>query len=387
MVRRVTVRPIALTSVALVVVPLALAVPAVAEDSPTTLQGITLVDTRPGMPGGYTELRLSVELSDPDGLPDVLTNFETQDYPVGYADVRSSTPTRPPDLHRTALYWDRLDRTGGTSTSGTWTGTAAVTSVSTGTITMTKIVVTDQTDATTTIPVPDGPAVEVSGPASLPWAYEVLNAPVKVVTGSERWTPSLRLVRRDDGTPVAGALSAATPPGIVDTPYWIWSTTIVTPQFLAEYPSVFPLRSSSTGLLTLPTYGVSETHFVGSLAGWGSGARRYYTVAANGRLEPPVKWQARADFSTSRGDVVMTGNAWPAPSVHAAANPTIHLQRLVGRTWRTEASSRVRANGRFTVVWDAPPSSGYWVRAYKPGGVAGHAVSVGTIGPATWVTP
>ena len=58
MVRRVTVRPIALTSVALVGVPLALAVPAVAEDSPTTLQGITLVDTRPGMPGGYTELRL-----------------------------------------------------------------------------------------------------------------------------------------------------------------------------------------------------------------------------------------------------------------------------------------------------------------------------------------
>ncbi len=382
-------RPLRLALAAVVVTSaLAAAVPSAAEeDTPTTMRGVTLVDTRPGMPGGYTRLRLEVRLSDPDGLPDTLTNFETEPYPVGYADVVPDVAARPTDLLRTALYWDRLDRTAGTATSGTWTGTATVTSVSTGTITLSRLVVTDDDQATTTIPVVNGPSVVLTGPPSLPWEYEVLNPPVKVVTGGERWTPSLRLVRRDDGTPVAQAVSAASGPGVVDKPYWTWSTTLVTPQFLADYPSVFPLRSSSSGLLTLPTYGVQEPQYVGSLAGWGSGSGRYYTVAATGQLEPPVKWQAKASFGTSGGDVVMTGNAWPAPSVYAAANPAIHLQRLVGRTWRTEASSQVRANGRFTVVWDAPASSGYWVRAYKPGGVTGHDVSVGTIGPAVWVTP
>lgn len=382
-------RPLTLAAVAVITTAsLASFAPASAtEDTPTTLDGLTVVDTRPGMPGGYTELELEVRLSDPDGLPDTLTNFETEPYPVGYASVVPSTTVRPTDLRRSELYWDRLDRTAGTSTSGTWTGTAVVTSVSTGTITVTRLVVTDDDLATTTIPVAGGPRVVVSGPPSLPWEYEVLNAPVKVVTGAERWTPQLRLVRRDDRAPVAGAVSAASSPGVVDKPDWTWRTTLVTPQFLAQYPTVFPLRSSSSGVLTLPTYGVGETRFVGSLAGWGSGARRYLTVAATGQLEPPVKWQARARLAAERGDVVMTGNAWPAPSVLAAANPAIHLQRLVGRTWRTEASSRVRANGRFTVVWDAPASSGYWVRAYKPGGVDGHDVSVGTIGPATWVTP
>ena len=325
------------------------------ENSPTTLQRITLVDTRPGMPGGYTELRLQVELSDPDGLPDVLDQLRDAGLPgrvrerarldagPAHRPVAQRALLGPSRADRRHVHVGNLDRDGRRDVGLPGHGRDD------------PLVVTDQTEtSTTTIPLANGPSVVVSGPPSLPWAYEVLNAPVKVVTGSERWTPSLRLVRRDDGTPVARAVSAATSPGMVDTPYWVWSTTLVTPQFLADYPTVFGLRSSPTGLLTLPTYRVSDTHFVGSLAGWGSGAGRYYTVAAVGQLEPPVKWQARPSFSTSRGDVVMTGNAWPAPSVYVAANSAVHLQRLVGRTWRTEASSRVRANGRFTVVWDAP---------------------------------
>ncbi|GEL94685.1 hypothetical protein [Cellulomonas composti] len=394
---RATMRSARLVCAALlVVVPLGAGAPAgaasaptsvaAAADTPTTLDGIKIVDTRPGMPGGLTRLELRLELSDPDGLPDRLLNFETQPYPVAVASVVSSTSTAPPNVVRKQLYWDQLNRTSGTATSGTWVGTADVTSVSTGKIRVISVAITDATDVTTQIPVANGPSVVVSGSPSLPWQYRVLNAPVKIVNGRERWTPSLRLVRRDDGTPVAGAMTAATDPGFVDVPVWIWSLSVVLPEWWPDYDDAFRLRSSSSGALTLPTYGVQETHYVGTLAGWGSGARRYYTVAATGRLEPPVKWQASIRFATSGGDVELTGSAWPAPSIYAAANRTVHLQRLVGRTWRTEASGRVRDNGRYTVVWDAPPAAGYWVRAYKPGGVEGSRVSVGTTGPAVWVT-
>lgn len=355
--------------------------------APTTLDDVRLTDEGPSMVGGWTSLRIELDLTDPDGLPDDLTNFETQPFPVAFAAVeRPGLVTVPTDLLTPEVHWYQLTRVAGTATAGTWAGEIRVSSVATGTVQVDEVVVTDETGEVTEIEVADGPTVTVGSSAGAPWMYRVLNAPVKVVTGSERWTPTLQLVTRS-GSPVAGALTAATPAGVEDVPFWTWDLMYV-PAGSADLLSVFSRTSGAAGSLTLPTYGVSETNYVASLAGWGRGDQRYHTVAAVGQLDPPVKWQANARFAASGSTVTATGNAWPAPSIYDAANPRIYLQRLVGRTWRTVATAEVRSNGRFTIVWpNAVPGAGTWVRAYKPGGVEGHRTSAGWTGPAVYVTP
>jgi len=354
-----------------------------AADSPATLGEVTLVERGPGMDSGYTRLELRVELSDPDGFPDRITNFETQPYPVADASIDRSGAVVPVPTDRLPAFvqWDVFQRVSGTQNQGSWVATANVSSVAVGTVHVTSVEVTDNAFDVTRFEVAEGPHVEIGDAATAPWAYQVLSPPVRVVSGRERWSPSVRLVRRN-GTPVPGARSVASEPGSVDVPFWAYGRTFLPrPQDLGTYP----LTTSSSGMLVLPSYSVRESGLVSSVAGWGRGAGRYHTVTAIGILDPPVKWQARSSFASSGGAIVMTGNAWPAPSVHDAANPRVHLQRLVGRTWRTEATGLVRDNGRFTVSWAPPSEDAYYVRAYKPGGVEGSRTSVGTAGPAVLV--
>ena len=256
--------------------------------------------------------------------------------------------------------------------------------MATGAVTVDRATVTDSTEETTTLPFPSPISVDVpTNAASAPWVFAA-NGSVRVVTGDERWRPSVRLTTRG-GAPVAGARVYAEGVPFQD---------VVPQQYVLVYPagtaqptpSAFPYLTASDGVLTLPAaYPLSRNPAMAAVAAWGSSSR-YHTLMAEGFPPLVVKWQAKASFSAGAGDVVtMSGNAWPAPSIYRAANPTVHLQRLVGRTWRTEASGSVRANGRYTVVWDAPDAAGYWVRAYKPGGIDANGQSAGTVGPAVWI--
>ena len=177
------------------------------------------------------------------------------------------------------VYWDTLTRVSGTATDGVWRGTTRVSWISTGTVQISQVIVTDDDGDVTVVPVNDGPSVEVGGPGSTPWGYQVLTTPVRVVTGAETWRPSLRLVSRN-GTPVAGARSVYDAPGLNDVPWWTYDAAYYAPS--NPTPStVYTATTSNTGGLVLPSYDVQEIHFASSLAGWRTGSLRYHTVAGS----------------------------------------------------------------------------------------------------------
>ncbi len=67
-------------------------------------------------------------------MPDRLSNFETQPYPVVFAGPARDgfVAEEPSDFLPPGLYWSDLRRVAGTPTDGTWCGSLAVSSVSTG---------------------------------------------------------------------------------------------------------------------------------------------------------------------------------------------------------------------------------------------------------------
>ena len=96
---------------------------------------------------------------------------------------------------------------------------------------------------------------------------------------------------------------------------------------------------------------------------------------------PTVKWQANERFSVSGRTITASGNAFPAPKIHHAHNPSIRLQYLVGRTWRQAARSTVHPSGRYSISCTVPQAGVVAVRVVKPGGVGECESSVGLCSP------
>jgi hypothetical protein len=219
-------------------------------------------------------------------------------------------------------------------------------------------------------------ALAVGSAERPPWkVMQAPLAPVKVVTGTELWTPRVRVTDR---------LTGAGIPAVMTYP----CATCVFFQHAHAYFTVLPPRADSSG------YWSHQPHMVwrdpsepaGIVEAWAKRGTRGYSLEAQGCVRPWVKWQADERIATSGRAVTITGNAFPAPSIYPlAANRRIHFQVLTGGRWTTVTSAVVRSNGRYTLTWTAPSAGTFQVRAYKPGGVEGCNWSAGTVLPAVGV--
>lgn len=310
---------------------------------------------------GFATVTLDVALRSASGLDDDLIAGVMGTDDMVLAERLGPTPLAPGESVPVHLGWRTLTRVSGTANDGVWRGTTTVSRVFGGTWLISSLF-DDTTTCCTYVDLTDlGRAVELNGGDPPGWvAAPAPLAPVKVVTGTEPWTPRGRITDRATGAGVAG--------------FWLDHNFYAEPYLRPAVrlaPGAGVNRADAQGFFTLPTRpvttpdGEQTRHLVHAYAGRGS---RGFSWEAETSLWPHVKWQANERFAVTGRTVVASGNAWPAPSVYEAANPTIHLQHMVGRTWRTVASSHVRANGRYTIEWTAPTSGPQVVRVYKPGG-------------------
>ena len=289
----------------------------------------------------------------------------------------------PGEIAPSPLFWETLTRVSGTPTDGVWRGSTLVSPIFSGSWLVTTIRDYGTSDSFDVLDISAlGETVELGSPPQPTWTAEPAPAgPVKVVTGSETWVPRARITNRESG--------AGVPAFWLD--YNFFGEPVLKPSVQVAPGTPLP-NADAQGYLTLSTKpvkyqdGQSSRHVIHVYGGRGS---RGYSWEAGTVLWPYVKWQASQRFAVSGHTVTASGNAWPAPAIYFAANPTIHLQQLFGRSaWRTVASAQVRSNGRYTITWTAPTSGPQVLRVYKPGGTSpnGFAHSAGTILGAVTVT-
>jgi hypothetical protein len=98
-------------------------------------------------------------------------------------------------------------------------------------------------------------------------------------------------------------------------------------------------------------------------------------AVAHFRIKYAISAAPAARSVPARTDVDVTGHLYPP-----AAQKTLHLQRLYGRTWRTVNDGADRSSGRFTLVATPPKGLSYY-RVYAPGdaGSVGNTSATFTI--------
>lgn len=346
---------------------LACAGPAQAADPVVTVVGVTVTPASDDLVDGFATLVVDVALESTEPLADVL----------GPAAVRARPVVDPPawstfvEFAPGPISWERVTRVSGTARDGVWRATTEVSPFFSGDWRVTEVADFSTSDPYDSVDVSGFGASTALGTGAPPWRARPAPVPVRVVSGSESWTPRARVTDRVTGAGVPAPFDDynfyAEPHGAP----WV------------RLPAGWLRgRADSEGYLALSPRpvvfedGERSRNVVHVYAGRGT---RGLSWEAGTVLWPQVKWQANQRFSVSGRTVTASGNAWPAPAVYPAANPGIHLQQLVGRTWRTVATAQVRPNGRYTITWSAPAAGPQVVRVYKPGGATDRQTSVGTV--------
>lgn len=350
---------------------------ATAADGTMTVVDVVVTPSADGLEDGFATLTVDVTLESTVPLDDVLAWEMDDRFAVMAEPVTSSRSwVRDGEVVPDVVLWESVTRVSGTPQDGVWRGTTMVSDIHSGSWVVTRVrdygtsAFFDLVDVSGL-----GAGVDLGPDGGPPWT--VLPAPaaaVKVVTGAETWVPRARVTDRATGAGVAAAW--------LDYPFY--AEPVISPAVRLPVGAVLP-RADAQGYLGLTGRPVTSTDGEDSRSAihvYGGRGSRGYSWEAATVLWPHVKWQANERFAVSGGTVTASGNAWPAPAVYPAVNPAIHLQQLVGRTWRTVATARVRDSGRYTIVWPAPTPGVQWVRVYKPGGVstAGpYRTSAGTV--------
>lgn len=355
-----------------------------AAESDMTVVDVVVTPTVDDLADGFATLTVDVTLTSTTPLEDGIQCGVLGEGPGAYAvpvDVDGRL-VRPWEIGGPYLSFDDLVRVSGTPTDGVWRATKELSQVFSGSWLVTKVCDPSVPGNTTTVDVSDFAATFDLGPPTGPsWVISPDSDPVRIVTGGETWVPGARIADRVTGHPVSGFW----------TEFSIFSLPTSHPSARVGPPNVLP-RADASGRIRLPARPVASQDGDASrdwlLAYAGRGGRGY-SWEADTVVWPNVKWQANQRFATSGRAVAVSGNAWPAPAVYSAVNPTIHLQQLVGRTWRTVASGRVRDNGRYSIAWTAPGAGPQVLRVYKPGGATAgplYRTSVGSTLAAVTVT-
>ncbi len=344
-----------------------------------TVVDVTVTPVTDDLADGLGSLRVDVALASASGIPEVLTGGVSGTEPAAVAVPTTGGPAwaASGETLPARIEWPELRRTSGSTTDGVWSGTIEVSPIVSGNWLVTEVV--DPADPGRYLDVRAHGATTTLGSGPPPW--QVAPAPaaaIRVVTGTETWVPRARVTTRATGAAVGGARW-------LDFPWW--TAPVAAPEPHLPAGSALP-RTGADGYVTLPATrvvladGTQARHAVHVYADRGAAGYSWETATT---LWPYVKWGLGQQLGASGRTVTATGKAWPAPVIHPAANRTIHLQRLVGWTWRTVASSRVRDSGRYTITWSAPSAGAWAVRVYKPGGIEGPRTSAGTVGPAVRV--
>lgn len=370
---------LAAVSVLLAPVPSAVADPVPGN---TTVVSVTVVTQPAPVEGGFADLVVRLQLTDPEGLSDVVRG--------GRAAVRGREPVFTAEMTRddfpVARPWATLadtnlarrvaimtaTRVSGTSTSGVWEARARLSSAFIGTWTGYPRSVADVNDDAA----PRGYLIgaratsfTIGSPEQRPW--KVVSAPVRVVTGEELWTPQMTVVDRVTGRPVPGAF--------LDFAHGRREDDI-RPAVRTDVPAI---RADASGSWTGTPEKLTRTDRVVEV--WAGRGSRGLSLETVGCFSPTVKWQANQRVSTSGRVVTTSGNVWPAPSVLRVGDG-IRMEYLVGRTWRHAAVGTVRSNGRYTMTWTPPAAGTYSVRVVKPGSVSICSATAGTTLPGVAVT-
>lgn len=374
-----------------VVAALGLAPPAVGAERSTrtaaaddlTVVSVTVSPASDTLADGFAELVVDVALRSSAPIPDVLDDGGLSTQPVVLAERTGGIPSwlvQGEDAPAT-ISWRRLSRVSGTATDGVWRGTALTSPIHTGGWLVTEF-------SGVVMPAPEQ-VVDVSGFGATVRlgttgpVWKVLPAPaapVEIVKGTETWVPRARVTHRVTGR------AQSTP--WVEYDFFGAPYTVPAVQYP---PGSLTQLSDGQGYITLGRRPVNlsaadpDRHVIQVFR---SRATAGYSWEVQTVLWPWVKWRASQEITASGRTVTAIGKAWPAPSIYRAANPNVYLQQLHGRTWRTVGSSRVRANGRYTVTWTAPSSGRWALRVYKPGGFErnGQMRSTGTVLPTVWLT-
>lgn len=317
-----------------------------------------LLPAAPDLTTGLARVQVVLTLSSDTAIPDVIGVDVDWPSNVVARPLDDAPWAREGETAPFRMDWGVLSRIDGTSTDGRW---QAVTHVSPG---WTGTWLLDGVRDPSVTPIDDRAFVDVSGlgatvvvgdPATGPrWSMTNASEPVRVVTGQEYWLERVRVTDRDSGA----GISAFVDP----------STSQFGPAGRLPAGSDL-LRASPDGYLTLGQRPVVSGSQSAEVSAYGGRATRGFSLEAMACTAPVVKWQANQRAAVSGRTVTVTGNAWPAPAILAAANDVVRLQQLVGRTWRTVAVGNVRYNGRYTMIWNAPTSGSQLLRVYKPGGV------------------
>jgi hypothetical protein len=354
-----------------------------AAESDVTVVDVDVTPSADDLADGFSVLTVDLSLTSSAPLPDTLAEGVVGESFVVRAQPASGSRTwvGPGEAVPDHLGWTDLQRVAGTSTAGTWRATVEVSPAWSGTWLVTDVADVGTPTVGDSIDVSDRGLLLDLGAVAPGWKAVPAPAPVKVVTGTEPWVPRARVTDRATGAGIAAAW--------LDYNFYAEPTLSPAPRMPAA--ARLP-RADGSGYLALSPRpvvfqdGEQSRNVIHVYAGRGS---RGYSWEAGTVLWPQVKWQANQRFSTSGRTVTASGNAWPAPAVYPAANPTVRLQQLVGRTWRTVASATVRSNGRYTIVWTAPTAGQQVVRVYKPGGATPgpvHLTSTGSTLAAATVT-
>ncbi len=264
-----------------------------------------------------------------------------------------------------------MTRISGTATDGVWQGSVRVSSAYIGRWFGHLGGIEDVNGNSSFNEVPTN-EFQIGAPGQLPWKAVRADPPLRVVDGSGSWTPRLVVVDRTTGQAIPGAFLDSV--GASRYEY--------VPAQRATRPS---LRADAAGVWTGPPTALYRGYVpLDLLASRGTSG---FSLEGRGCYSgPTVKWQANERFSVSGRTITASGNAFPAPKIHHAHNPSIRLEYLVGRTWRQAALSTVHPSGRYSISWTAPQAGVVAVRVVKPGGVGECESSVGSVLPSVELT-
>lgn len=342
--------------------------PAMGAVGDMTVVEVSITPPADDVADGFATVEVEVALRSTTPLPDELSGSMNDEYAVLAEQLAPVPAVRP-----ASVTWKTITRVSGTSTDGVWRGQTEVSPIFAGSWTVTRVRDYGTSDEFDWVDTTDlGAGVDLGRGGVPPWQVAPAPlAPVRVVTGLERWTPRARVTERATGAGIAA--------------FWLDYNFYAEPTGApaVRLPSVPQDRADAQGYLTLSPVPVAEPgadysrHAIHAYGGRGSRGASWEAATA---LWPQVKWQANQRFAVAGRTVAASGNAWPAPAVYDVPSRTIHLQQLVGRTWRTVATGAVRDNGRYTLTWTAPTAGAQVLRVYKPGGGAepGSQTSVGT---------
>jgi len=321
-----------------------------------TVGEVVVTPAAAGLENGFTRLVVDVSLQSTEPLEDVLSNGHTgggEEYTILLRRVDDAPWLQDAESADESTGWTTLTRVSGSATDGVWRGTTTAVPGHTGV----WLVTTFGTVTTEAVDLSDrGITVTIGDPeAGPPWVVRpVFGTPITIVTGQETWRPQARVTDRADGSPISAVWTSWAPSGSTLPQPW--------------YPAGSSFRQAdAAGYITLTPESVTPEDFPPNVQVYGRYGSRGYAWQGATILVPYVKWQANSRFTVSARTVTVTGNAWPAPSVHAAANRNIHLQQLVNGTWVTVATGTVRDTGRYTMTWTGPAGH-VTLRVYKPGG-------------------